>query len=157
DQDALITAVAGTNPRTVVILQSGGAVAMPWLDAVPAVLAAFYAGSGGAEAIAGVLFGRVNPSGHLPITFPRDIGQLPHPEQQDPRTTTSNPGMPIKGDVFDIDYNVEGPDVGYRWYAREGLTPLFPFGHGLSYTSFTYSNLQAHYQDGTLVVTVMVA
>ncbi|KQT04644.1 beta-glucosidase, partial [Rhizobium sp. Leaf391] len=156
DQDALIAAVAGANPRTVVILQSGGAVAMPWLDAVPAVLATFYAGSGGAEAIAGILFGRVNPSGHLPITFPRNVEQLPHPEQQDPDTTTSNPGMPIKGAVFDIDYNVEGSDVGYRWYAREGLTPLFPFGHGLSYTSFTYSNLQAHYQDGTLVVTVMV-
>lgn len=156
DQDALITAVAGANPRTVVILQSGGAVAMPWLDAVPAVLATFYAGSGGAEAIAGVLFGRVNPSGHLPITFPRDIGQLPHPQQQDPGTTTSNPGMPIKGAIFDIDYNVEGSDVGYRWYAREGLTPLFPFGHGLSYTRFTYSDLHAHYQGDTLIVTVMV-
>lgn len=155
-QNALITAVAGANPRTVVILQSGGAVAMPWLDVIPAVLVAFYAGSGGAEAIAGILFGRVNPSGHLPITFPRDIGQLPHPEQKDPRTTTSNPGMPIKGDVFDIDYNVEGSDVGYRWYARQRLTPLFPFGHGLSYTRFTYCDLHAHYQDGTLIVTVIV-
>jgi beta-glucosidase len=155
-QDALISAVAAANPRTVVIIQSGGAVAMPWLDEVPAVLAAFYVGSGGGEAIAGVLFGRVNPSGHLPITFPRHLEQLPHPEQQDPRTTTSNPGMPIKGAVFDIDYDIEGSDVGYRWFGRQALVPLFPFGHGLSYTRFVYANLTAGHHEGEVVATVSV-
>lgn len=156
DQDALIAAVAAANPRTVVIVQSGGAVAMPWLNDVPAVLAAFYAGSGGGEAIAGILFGRVNPSGHLPVTFPRDVGQLPHPEQQDPATTTSNPGMEVKGEVFDINYDVEGSDVGYRWYARERQVPLFPFGYGLSYTSFDYAGLTADHRDGAVVAKVTV-
>ncbi len=157
DQDALIAAVAAANSRTVVIVQSGGAVAMPWLDEVPAVLAVFYAGSGGGEAIAGILFGRVNPSGHLPISFPRDITQLPHPEQRDPATTTSSPGMPVQGEVFDMDYNVEGSDVGYRWYAREGLVPLFPFGHGLSYTAFDHSDLTADQRDDAVVATVTVS
>ncbi len=156
DQDALISAVAAANPRTVVIVQSGGAIAMPWLDEVPAVLAAFYAGSGGGEAIAGILFGRVNPSGHLPISFPRGVGQLPIPEQRDPATTTSNPGMPVKGEVFDIDYNVDGSDVGYRWYAREGLVPLFPFGHGLSFTAFDHRDLTADHRDDTVVASVTV-
>lgn len=156
DQNALIAAVAETNPRTVVIVQSGGAVAMPWLDDVPAVLAVFYPGSGGGEAIAGILFGRVNPSGHLPISFPRDIAQLPRPEQQDPETTTSNPGMPVKGAVFNVDYNVEGSDVGYRWYTREGLVPLFPFGHGMSYTSFEHAGLTVDHSDGEVVAEITV-
>jgi beta-glucosidase len=149
-QDALIESVATANPKTIVVLESGGPVAMPWLAKVPAVIAAFYPGSGGGEAIAGVLFGRVNPSGHLPLTFPASVAQLPHPEQRDPATTTSNPGMKTTGGVFHVDYNVEGADVGYRWFARKGLTPLFPFGHGLSYTSFRTSDLSAREQDGTV-------
>ncbi|WP_267347032.1 glycoside hydrolase family 3 C-terminal domain-containing protein [Sphingomonas sp. GM_Shp_2] len=156
DQDSLIDAVATANPKTVVIIESGGAVAMPWLNKVPAVLAAFYPGSGGAEAIAGILFGRVNPSGHLPVTFPASEDQLPHPEQRDPATTTSNPGMPIKGGVFHVNYDVEGSDVGYRWFSRQKLTPLFPFGHGLSYTSFELSDLVTKVQDGDVVASVTV-
>ncbi|GAB7531145.1 glycoside hydrolase family 3 protein [Pseudomonas sp. 3A(2025)] len=136
EQDALIKAVSAANSKTIVVLQSGGPVLMPWLDAVAGVLAAWYPGSGGAPAIAGVLFGRVNPSGRLPLTFPASEAHLPRPEQIDPQTTTSNPGMPRKGKIIPIDYDIEGSDVGYRWYAREGLEPLFPFGFGLSYTRF---------------------
>jgi beta-glucosidase len=149
-QDALIDGVASANPKTIVVVESGGPVAMPWLAKVPAVIAAFYPGSGGGEAIAGVLFGRVNPSGHLPVTFPASVAQLPHPEQRDPTTTTSNPGMKTKGGIFHVDYNVEGADVGYRWFARQRLTPLFPFGHGLSYTSFRTSDLAVREGNGTV-------
>ncbi|PHN17200.1 beta-glucosidase family protein [Pseudomonas sp. ICMP 561] len=140
DQDALIEAVAQTNAKTVVVLQTGGPVLMPWLDKVGAVVEAWYPGSGGAPAIAGVLFGRINPSGRLPLTFPAAESQLPRPEQLDPNTTTSNPGMPRKGDIIPIDYDIEGSDVGYRWFARERITPLFPFGFGLSYTQFEITN-----------------
>ncbi|MEC3909490.1 beta-glucosidase [Sphingobium sp. CR2-8] len=156
EQDALIDAVVDANPHTVVILQSGGPVLMPWLAKVPAVLAAFYPGSGGGEAIAGILFGRVNPSGRLPVTFPADIDNLPHPMQRDPKTTTSNPGSPIKGGVFHMDYNVEGSDVGYRWYAREKVQPLFPFGHGLSFTRFDYEELSTRVERGTIIASVTV-
>lgn len=147
EQDALIKAVSEANSNTIVVLQSGGPVLMPWLDAVAGVLAAWYPGSGGAPAIAGVLFGRVNPSGRLPLTFPASEAQLPRPEQIDPQTTTSNPGMPRKGKIIPIDYDIEGSDVGYRWYAREGLEPLFPFGFGLSYTRFEISD--AYLTSGT--------
>lgn len=156
DQNALIDGVADANPRTIVVVESGGPVAMPWLEKVSAVIAAFYPGSGGGEAIAGVLFGRINPSGHLPVTFPASVNQLPHPEQRDPETTTSNPGMEPKGGVFHVDYNVEGSDVGYRWYARQELKPLFPFGHGLSYTSFRTSDLSVHAYKGSLTAAFSV-
>ena len=152
-QDALIEAVAQRNPNTIVVLQTGGPVLMPWLGQVAAVLAAWYPGSGGGPAIAGVLFGRVNPSGRLPVTFPASEAQLPRPEQIDPLTTTSNPGTPRKGGIIPIDYDIEGSDVGYRWYARQQLTPLFPFGFGLSYTQFEFSQLSV--QD--LTATVQVA
>lgn len=155
DQDALIEAVSQANSNTIVVLQSGGPVLMPWLDTVAGVLAAWYPGSGGAPAIAGVLFGRVNPSGRLPLTFPASEAQLPRPEQIDPQTTTSNPGMPRKGKIIPIDYDIEGSDVGYRWYAREGLEPLFPFGFGLSYTRFetrdAYITSGTHYQVSATV------
>lgn len=154
-QDALIEAVSQANSNTIVVLQSGGPVLMPWLDTVAGVLAAWYPGSGGAPAIAGVLFGRVNPSGRLPLTFPASEAQLPRPEQIDPQTTTSNPGMPRKGKIIPIDYDIEGSDVGYRWYAREGLEPLFPFGFGLSYTRFetrdAYITSGTHYQVSATV------
>ncbi|WAH56370.1 glycoside hydrolase family 3 C-terminal domain-containing protein [Pseudomonas silvicola] len=140
EQDALIERVAAANPNTTVVLQTGGPVLMPWLEKVAAVLAAWYPGSGGGPAIAGVLFGRVNPSGRLPVTFPASESQLPRPEQTDPRTTTSNPGTPRIGEILPIDYDIEGADVGYRWYAREKFTPLFPFGFGLSYTDFRVSD-----------------
>jgi beta-glucosidase len=155
-QEDLIAALAGTTDRLVVVVESGGPVALPWADDVPAVIAAFYPGSGGGPALAGVLFGRVNPSGHLPVTFPESTAQLPRPEQKDPATTTSNPGEPRKGDIFTVDYDIEGSDVGYRWFDRESHTPGFPFGHGLSYTTFAFSDLDVHVEGVTVTVDVTV-
>jgi len=155
-QNQLIHAVARANPRTIVVIESGGPVKMPWLDEVSGVLAVFYPGSGGGEAIAGVLSGRVNPSGRVPVTFPRDENQLPRPAMTDPATTTSNPGEPLRGGVFHVDYNIEGADVGYRWFDREKLTPLFPFGYGLSYTTFTAHSLQISQQDTHLHASVVI-
>jgi beta-glucosidase len=140
-QNTLIKTLAAAHPKTIVVLETGGPVTMPWLDAAPAVVEAWYPGSGGGEAIAGVLFGRVNPSGRLPVTFPASEAQLPHPEQTDPASTTSLPGSPIKGGIIHMDYDVEGSDVGYRWHARMQQPPLFSFGHGLSYTTFKYDAL----------------
>jgi len=142
EQNQLISKLAAVNKNTVVVLETGGPVTMPWLDEVAAVLAAWYPGSGGAEAIAGVLFGRVNPSGRLPVSFPASEQQLPNPEQLDPATTTSMPGVPVKGDIVHINYDIEGSDVGYRWYSRTQQTPLFPFGFGLSYTTFDWRDLK---------------
>ncbi|CCG86522.1 glycoside hydrolase family 3 C-terminal domain-containing protein [Erwinia piriflorinigrans] len=156
EQNALIQALAEANPQTIVVLETGGPVTMPWLDNVSAVLEAWYPGSGGGEAIAGVLFGRVNPSGRLPVTFPVAEAQLPHPQQTDPETTTSLPATPLKGGIIHMDYNVEGSDVGYRWFARTGQTPLFPFGYGLSYTSFCYTDLSATINNGNIHVTLTV-
>lgn len=155
-QDRLISAAARANPHTIVVIESGGPVKMPWLEQVSGVLAAFYPGSGGGEAIAGVLFGRVNPSGRLPVTFPRDENQLPRPAMIDPSVTTSNPGEPLRGGVFHVDYNIEGSDVGYRWFERQRLSPLFPFGYGLSYTTFSADSLQITQQDDQLHASVVV-
>jgi beta-glucosidase len=132
-QDALIAAVAAVNPNTVVVLETGNPVAMPWLDSVNAVVQAWYPGQAGGRAIAEILAGEVNPSGRLPITFPVDLGQTPRPELPDP-------GVPW-GTPTTIDY-FEGADVGYRWFAKSGREPLFAFGHGLSYTKFEYRDLK---------------
>jgi beta-glucosidase len=140
-QDALIAAVAAANPRTVVVLETGGPVTMPWLPKVAAVLEAWYPGTSGGEAIAGVLFGEVNPSGHLPATFPASESQLPRPALD---------GYPEVADRrFDVEYR-EGAAVGYKWFDLKGLRPLFPFGHGLSYTEFALSDLVAGVKDGVL-------
>ena len=155
-QNTLIKTLAATHAKTIVVLETGGPVTMPWLDAVPAVLEAWYPGSGGGEAIAGVLFGRVNPSGRLPVTFPASEAQLPHPEQTDPASTTSLPGTPVKGGIIPMDYNVEGSDVGYRWHARTQQSPLFPFGHGLSYTTFAYDALNVTSDEKTLTAAFRV-
>jgi len=133
NQNALIEAVAAANPHTVVVLETGGPVVMPWLDKVQAVAEAWYAGNRGANAIARVLFGAVNPSGRLPVTFPQSEAQLPRPEL---------PGKGLQNVPFDIDY-FEGADVGYRWFELKDLTPLFPFGYGLSYTRFRTSGITA--------------
>ncbi len=130
-QDALIDAVAAANPHTIVVLETGGPVRMPWLNGVAAVLEAWYAGNGGSAAVTRVLFGDVNPSGRLPITFPRDENQLPRPVL---------PGLDHPFAAFDVDYS-EGPNVGYKWFDSRALTPLFPFGFGLSYTKFAMKNL----------------
>jgi beta-glucosidase len=138
EQDALVAAVAAANPRTVVVLQTGGPVLMPWADSVPAIVAAWYPGRAGGEAVANVLTGEVNPSGHLPVTFPRSLSQLPYP------------GEPRRGDVV---YH-EGAAVGYKWFDREGHEPLFAFGHGLSYTRFAFDHLVAT-RDGDGVVAIV--
>jgi beta-glucosidase len=143
-QDALIAAVAQANPKTVVVLETGNPVDMPWLDQTAAVVEAWYPGERGAEAIASVLFGDTNPSGRLPITFPKNVKQLPRPKIDGFDTVEPGfVGKPI-GDAPPIttDYNIEGSDVGYRWFARKGEKPLFPFGYGLSYTTFSSSGLK---------------
>lgn len=143
-QDELISAVVAANPNTVVVLQTGNPVAMPWLDRVPAVLEAWYPGARGGEAIASILFGETNPSGHLPITFPRSLVDLPRPTLDgydvfEPNFTGRAPHADSK---LHANYDIEGSDLGYRWNARKGLKALFPFGHGLSYTTFTAEGLK---------------
>jgi len=146
-QDAMIAAVTAANPNSVVVLQTGGPVSMPWLSQAGAVVEAWYAGVKGGEAIADVLFGAVNPSGRLPMTFPASLAQYP-------RETLPGLGAPEKTRV-DVVYD-EGADVGYRRFAKTGDKPLFPFGFGLSYTSFAYSNLKVSGGD-TLTVSFDVA
>lgn len=150
-QDALIAAVAAAQPNTVAVLETGGPVLMPWLANVPAVLQAWYPGQRGGEAIAAILTGKVNPSGRLPITFPATAAQPPRPLPvgKDKLSTleaeaASNPAASsgqYELKSFPVEYK-EGADVGYRWYEKTQQKPLFAFGHGLSYTSFGYSNLQ---------------
>ncbi|MDB5669409.1 MAG: glycosyl hydrolase [Alphaproteobacteria bacterium] len=147
NQDALIEAVAAANKRSVVVLETGGPVLMPWLDRVSAVLEIWYPGTSGGGAVANLLFGRINPSGRLPVTFPRDLGQLP-------RSTLDGVGLP-EGQVFTVDYS-EGATVGYKWFDSKNLQPLFPFGHGLSYTSFGYEGLKAVSANGGLTVSFRV-
>jgi beta-glucosidase len=130
DSDQLISAVAAANPRTIVVLNTGSAVTMPWLGSVAGVLESWYPGQEDGNAIAALLFGDVNPSGKLPVTFPKSLADVPA------STTAEWPGT--NGSV----QYAEGVDVGYRWYQAKGVTPLFPFGFGLSYTSFGFSNLQ---------------
>jgi beta-glucosidase len=141
-QDALIEAVAAANPRTVVVLQTGGPVLTPWAGKAGAVLEAWYGGSRGGEAIARVLFGEIDAQGRLPVTFPAAERQLPNPELPGAKDATPE-GFPTGGQPkpFEVRFH-EGSDVGYRWFARTGETPQFPFGHGLSYTSFRYGNLK---------------
>jgi beta-glucosidase len=142
EQDALVAAVASANPRTVVVLETGGAVFMPWLDQVSGVLQAWYPGTRGGEAIAKLLFGEVNPSGRLPISFPRDASQFA-------RSDLIENAQGKKS--LDVHYN-EGATVGYKWFDAKNQRPLFPFGFGLSYTSFKYGNLQARLDGADLVV-----
>jgi beta-glucosidase len=131
-QDAVIAAVAAANPNTVVVLETGNPVVMPWRDSVNAILQAWYPGQAGGQAIAEILAGQVNPSGRLPITFPIDLDQTPRPELTGAGAAW---GTPTSIDYF------EGAEVGYRWLAANGQTPLFAFGHGLSYSSFEYREL----------------
>ncbi len=141
-QDELIAAVAAANPNTIVVLETGGPVAMPWLNKTAAVIEAWYPGIRGGEAIASILFGDVNPSGRLPATFPASLDQLPRPKLDGSDTIEpSFQGKGEPGQVLEADYDIEGSDVGYRWFARKGQKALFPFGFGLSYTSFAHSNL----------------
>ena len=145
NQDALISAVAAANPNTIVVLNDNAAILMPWLGSVKAVFEGFYDGQQWGTAIAALLFGDVNPSGKLPVTFPASLSQVPA------NTTAQWPGT--NGQV---QYS-EGLDVGYRWYDAHNLTPLFPFGFGLSYTSFGFTNLQVGtLNNGQATVTATV-
>jgi beta-glucosidase len=130
-QDQLIAAVASANKHTIVVLETGGPVLMPWLDRVGAVLEAWYPGQRGGAAIARILFGAASPSGHLPVSFPLDEAELP----------PSAASYERAGALAQIAYS-EGADAGYRWYALTKAHPLFPFGYGLSYTRFAYSDLR---------------
>ncbi len=155
NQDQLVSTVAAANRHTIVVLETGGPVTMPWIDNVSAALEAWYPGIRGAEAIANILFGDVNPSAKLPMTFARSEIDLPHP-------TIASAPAPTSGDLaiggtppfvasprggrgrmtpFDIPYS-EGLKVGYKWFDAENKQPLFAFGFGLSYTSYLYSGLK---------------
>ena len=134
NQDALVAAVAKANPKTIVVAETGGAIYMPWIDQVPAIVEAFYPGIRGGPAIARILTGKVNPSGHLPISFPASADQLARPE-------IAGLGEP-DGTAAAVLYD-EGAALGYKWYDVKGYRPLFAFGHGLSYTSFALSGLSA--------------
>ena len=146
-QDELIAKVAAANPHTVVVIESCSPVTMPWVDQVSAVLEAWFAGSRGAEAVANIIFGDVNPSAKLPITFPKSEADLPHPTiVKPPKATTAADSQGWKRiaaglPAFQITYD-EGVKVGYKWYDAEKKPVLFPFGYGLSYTTYSYSNLK---------------
>jgi len=146
-QDELIAKVAAANPHTVVVLETGTAVTMPWVDQVSGILEAWYAGSRGADAVANIVFGDVNPSAKLPMTFPRSEADLPHPTiVKPPKVTRDADGQGWKRiaarlPAFQVTYD-EGVKVGYKWYDAENKAVLFPFGYGLSYTTYSYSNLK---------------
>ena len=146
-QDALVAAVAAANPNTIVVLENGGPVNMPWAPNVKVILESWFPGIGGGQAIANILFGRVNPSGKLPVTFAATEADLPHPHVTGLTEKTGNNGADAAGSRnqprdFPVDYNVEGMAVGYRWFHEKNHKPQFPFGFGLSYTRFAYSNLK---------------
>ena len=144
NQNRLVAAVARANPHTVVVIESGGPVLMPWLGQVAGVLETWFPGTGGGTSIARVLFGAVDPSGHLPVSFPASVAELAFPHL---------PGAGLApGTAFSVDYRRQGAAVGYRWYQLKHRQPLFPFGFGLSYTRFAYQGLQAALEHGRLIV-----
>jgi beta-glucosidase len=149
NQNELISAVAAANPHTVVVLESGGPVLMPWVDQVSAVVEAWFPGSRGAEAVTRILFGDVNPSAKLPVTFPKSDADLPHltivkpPKESVPDDSDPDHWKKVLNGLppFQIKYD-EGLKVGYKWYDAENKPVLFPFGYGLSYTTYSYSGLK---------------
>ncbi len=155
NQDALVSAVAKANPRTLVVLETGGPVTMPWADQVQGIVEAWYPGIGGAQALADLLFGKVDFSAKLPVTFPRSDSQLPHPQVTgiDLPMVKHKDGSQTRR-PFDVDYSKAGARVGYKWFESEHLQPLFPFGYGLSYTSYAYSNLSVDHDGRSATLTV---
>ena len=143
--DALIDAVAAANPHTIVVLQTGGPVVMPWIDAVDGVLEVWYAGEQMGPAIAALLWGDVAPSGKLTHSFPRSEADLPTAGDPERYPGTFSDGSVVRPpgntEPRQVEYK-EGLRVGYRWYAAQDIAPLFPFGHGLTYTTFAYDKLQ---------------
>ena len=144
--ETMIADVAAANPNTIVVINSGGPVVMPWLGDVAGVFENWYGGGETGAADAALIFGTVDPSGKLPVTFPASLSQVPA------QTTAQWPGT-ATGVVYS-----EGVDIGYRWYQSQNITPLFPFGFGLSYTKFAFSNLSvgAFNADGNATVTAKV-
>lgn len=158
-QDALIAAVAKANPRTVVVLVTGNPVSMPWVDQVAGVVEAWYPGIGGAQAIGNLLFGTVNFSGKLPITFPKREADLPHAEIFGLHAEPGEGGLPEhwvnaeKKGGFPAPLT-EGARFGYKWFDSEKKEPLFAFGYGLSYTTYRYSALSVNPLATTATFTV---
>jgi beta-glucosidase len=166
-QDDLVSAVAAANPHTIVVLETGGPATMPWIGQVSAVIEAWYPGIRGHVALANILFGDVNPSGKLPITFAKSDADLPHPQIPGMRPPTPPAAAPAAGAgapgagrgggrggrmaAFDVDYT-EGLKVGYKWFDAENKEPLFAFGYGLSYTTYAYSGLKAGIDSVTFTV-----
>lgn len=154
-QDALIDAVAAANAKTIVVLETGGPVLTPWLSRVAALLQAWYPGQRGGEAIARILFGRAEPTGRLSISFPKSVQDLPRPDipgYADPKTRQ---GLTRFGPAFSSQHN-EGADIGYRWHFKRGQTPLFPFGFGLTYTTFSMAELNVQNAKDDMSVTCAV-
>ena len=155
DQNKLIEAVAAANPNTVVVLETGGPATMPWIDKVTGVVEAWYPGIRGAEALANILTGAVNPTGKLAITFPRQDADLPHPQLVTPPPASDLNAAAAGGDISNFmsiaakglppfqTYYDEKLKVGYKWYDAEKKPVLFPFGYGLSYTTYAYAGLTA--------------
>lgn len=153
DQNKLIETVANANPKTIVVLETGSPATMPWINKVAGVIEAWYPGIRGAEALANILTGEVNPSGKLAITFPKSDADLPHPTLVLPPPESQPHRPPPGADIssfmalrakglppFEIYYD-EKLKVGYKWYDAEKKSVLFPFGFGLSYTNYAYSGL----------------
>jgi len=158
DQDALIELVASANPRTIVVLETGTAITMPWVNKVAGVVEAWYAGSAGHKALANVLVGSVNPSGKLAITFPKSENDLPHPvilprSVEDWKQGTLSARPDTRASLDEVHYD-EGPEVGYKWFEAQHKEPLFAFGFGLSYTTFAYSGLNVDSTARTVMFTV---
>lgn len=154
-QDALVEAVAAANPRTIIVIESGGPITMPWASRVAGIIEAWYPGIGGAQALANILFGTVNPSGKLPATFAQTEVDLPHPllagSERDHAIHAA--GAPAKRQPFNVTYS-EGARIGYKWFDSENKQPLFPFGFGLSYTTYAYSSLTMDAAHSTATFTV---
>ncbi|MFT4114824.1 beta-glucosidase [Silvibacterium sp.] len=162
DQNKLIEAVTAANPKNVVVIESGNPVLMPWVDKAGAVVEAWFSGIRGAEALTEVIDGTVNPSGKLPVTFPLSDADLPHPTLVQPPPASDiqlKPGMSMTDvmkelgeglPAFQTTYD-EKLKVGYKWYDAEKKDVLFPFGFGLSYTQFAYSDLKAEHGDTVTV------
>ncbi len=144
--ETMIADVAAANPNTIVVINSGGPVVMPWLGSVAGVFENWYGGQATGSAIGALIFGSADPSGKLPVTFPASLSQVPA------QTTAQWPGT-----ATGVTYS-EGVDIGYRWYQSQNITPLFPFGYGLSYTKFSFSNLNvgAFNANGRATVTATV-
>src|SRR4029450_7729691 len=145
-QDTLITSVVSANSNSVVVLQTGNPVTMPWREQANAIVEAWFPGQAGGQAIAEILTGQVNPSGRLPVTFPRNMEQTPHPKLAGFGTPPDTP--------TEIRYH-EGADIGYRWFAETQAKPLYAFGYGLSYTTFAYSDFEVSGGD-TVTASVTV-